>query len=127
MTKVIRLVLILVVAVGAIVNLGVYAQNPQQQDEGSSSYTPTKLEWLALQCNVEQARGGEIRTIFRPHPEKVDTLVAEVVHGNQAEPRLVNAYMTMAKRTATRISQQYAWDWVEIDVQSTELISSLSK
>lgn len=127
MSKSVQLVLVLVVALGAIVSVGSYAQNRKQPDEGSSSYTPTKLEWLALRCNVEQASDGKITTIFRPHPEKSNTLQAEVVHGKQAEPRLVKAYMSLAKQSATRISQQYGWEWVEIDVQSNELTSSLSE
>jgi hypothetical protein len=127
MTNAIRLVLILVVAIGAIVNVGLYAQNPQQKDQGSSSYTPTKLEWLALQSNIEQGSDGEIQTIFRPHPTESNTLQAEVVHTSQTQPRLVKAHMALAKQTATRIGQRYGWDWVEIDVQSNELIESLSK
>jgi hypothetical protein len=127
MSKSLQLVFVLVVAVGAIASVGSYAQNPKQADEGSSSYTPTKLEWLALRCNVEHESDGEIKTIFRPHPEKVNTLEAEVVHGKQVEPRMVKAYGALAKRTATRISQQYGWNWVEIDVQSNAIISSLSE
>jgi len=117
------LVVIVAVAIGAAATWSLYAQ--KEQTEGDEPYTPTKLEWLALLLNVEQEANGEIQIVFRPHPEKKNTIEAQVVHSPQADESLVKAHVTIAKRSVTRIGQQFGWDWVPVEVQVAELIPAL--
>lgn len=123
MIKLRDVVLLVSVALGAAATWNLYAQ--KEQSEGEKSYTPTRLEWLALQLNVEQEHDGEIQMVFRPHREKKNTIEARVVHSPQADESLVKAHVTIAERSITRISRQYGWHWVQVEVQVVELIPAL--
>jgi hypothetical protein len=117
------LMMIAAVVIGAAGTWSLYAH--QEQAEGEKPYTPTKLEWLALLLNVERDAHGEIQTIFRPHPEKRNTIEAQVVHSPRADRSLVKAHETIARRSVTRISRRLGWDWVQVEIQVAELLPAL--
>lgn len=119
-------VLLLAVAIGAAANGILHAQKETEQSEGNTPYTPTKLEWLALLSNVEQGNDGEIHISFRPHPEKANTIQAQVFHSPGDDESLVKGHMKIAERTVTQLSEQYGWEWAEVEVQPVELITALS-
>ena len=113
------LVLIVAITACGAVTWNVNAQ--REQPEGDQFYTPTKLEWLALVLNVNQKDDGEIQTIYRPHREKKNTIEVQVVHSPQAKESLVQAHVKIAQRSVTRITKQYGWDWVIVEIQVAEL------
>ena len=119
-------ILVLVVKIGTAAKGILHAQKEKEQFEGSAPYTPTKLEWVTLLANIEQENDGEIHTSFRPHPDKANTIQVQVFHSAGVDKSLVEAHVELARRTVTRVSQRFEWDWAQVEVHAVELISSLS-
>lgn len=114
-----QLIVIVAMTFGGAMTWNAFAQ--REKAEGDQPYTPTKLEWLALILNSSRDNDDEIQIIFRPHRERKNTIAAQVVHSPQVEDSHVQAHVTIAKRTVSRTSRQYAWDWVKVEVEVAEL------
>lgn len=81
---------------------------------GSEPYTPTKLEWLAVELNAE--RGGDyaegLMLMFRLE-HKTDTIVATVVHRATHRGGTIDDLKQFGERSILEYAKARNWDWVK--------------
>jgi hypothetical protein len=108
---------LVVVAISAV-----FAQLPAPQHElqGIKPYTPTRLEWLAVELNV---RGSSdyifieslgYRIAFVPYINE-DTIVLSVLHARNANRKLMNRDVDAARKLFDMAVKNKGWDsWVKL-------------
>ena len=86
--------------------------------QGWEAYTPTRLEWLAVDFNSSMRIDGLMESshfnmTFIPL-EKEDTILIYVVHLPGVDNKVIRTSLDYAKASmATRI-KMYGWNWVKV-------------
>jgi hypothetical protein len=93
--------------------------------EGSILYTPTKLEWLAMDLNMRyrkdllDSKGFSIH--FRSSTLK-DTVIIAVTYIDSVDRRLMKKEILKARDRIKMTSKEYGWDaWVKISEMMLKL------
>ena len=103
-----------------------YAQTELSKLEGWKAYTPTRLEWLAVELNAGSrtqltASNGYL-VAFVPY-EKTDTIVMFVRYTTNANRQAMNTTIDGARKVIQMIAERRGWDkWLKVreDVQAAE-------
>ena len=106
-----RLVFIGVLIIGLICLTYVSAQH---QNDGDTPYTPTRLEWLAVELNINPSPfPGAIVSYI---PSRNNTLVLYVlVTSSKMTPALLNQGVNMQKNFILDSAKRRGWDaWLKI-------------
>lgn len=126
MKKYLPWILFLVASTGMVLSINSNAQVAPTQNEGSTPYTPTKLEWLILLCNVSRiGDDSKVQIEYDQHPEKPNSIRATITYSKETDERLVKYYSKEAKDTAVRLGKQRGWDWVDVELETSQLINAL--
>ncbi len=119
-------ILFLVASTGTVLSINSNAHVAPTQNEGNTPYTPTKLEWLILLCNVSRIGDeGKVQIEFGQHPEKPNCIRATISYPKDTDARLVKYYAKHAKDTAMGLGKQRGWDWVDVQVETAQVIDAL--
>ncbi len=86
--------------------------------EGGKPYTPSRLEWLALQLNANycatRPQEREL-TVWFSHGVYTDTLLICVGYSSPLDRKFINQAVGSAKSSASIAAQSHGWDsWVKI-------------
>jgi hypothetical protein len=101
----------------------VHAQQKSRQLRGIEPYTPTKLEWLALELNAE---GRQEFTWDSPFAltyvciEKDDAILIYVWHLPQVNREAMNSAIDTARQLIEGKAKSRGWDWVTIKEKVTQ-------
>jgi len=119
-----RWLVIVVVAVGAFATL--YSKGATGPTEpGMIAYTPTRLEWLALQLQANYRdenfdNAGQYGVGFIP--KSPNTIVIFVTYTEAASAANVDTAVLVAQTALKRESSRFGWsDWVKVEVQRKQL------
>ena len=85
--------------------------------EGQQPYTPTRVEWLALELHAKYQflSVSRINTMYIAVPEE-DTLRIVVSYPKHVEENKANRIMELAKFAALETAKNYQWDsWLKIE------------
>ena len=87
--------------------------------KGQQPYTPSRVEWLALQLNSKNQitcpRLNGIILLYLAIPEE-DLLRVAVSHPKDAEQSIVREVVESGKHIASAEAQIYGWDsWIKIE------------
>ncbi len=99
-----------------------HARAPRLQ--GSEPYTPTKLEWLAVELNGNYRHENPLSSyhiFFDTFPNE-DAIVIVAIHNPDVDRRSMNSRIAQCRAAVTRMAKRYGWDWVQIreDVRQTK-------
>lgn len=93
-----------------------------QQSEGSKPYTPTRLEWLALELEVRNSstkHPGIVTVSYGARPQE-NTIVLGVSYFRDADHAQVSAIVDVAKMLTNNAIKRHGWEsWVKIEVKET--------
>lgn len=85
------------------------------RSEGEEQYTPTKIEWLALQCNATHRDIGSSRIVFGAKPG-TNTIFINAMSTSSEDAQ---ANIAVARVGVETIAKQHGWAWVKIEAAST--------
>ena len=91
--------------------------------DGRTPYTPTRLEWLALQLNA-QARlfedDARVATMFKSQPP--NTIVVWVGHGSKVSFERAKNAAEYGAEVAKNMAKNFGWDaWVRVKCEWKEV------
>ncbi len=86
--------------------------------QGDMPYTPTKLEWLALQLNILAGYQTENIDIDYIEVKNKDTIVIHIGYSPNTSAEILTLAEKASKDAVRRLAKLYGWDnWVKIDLQ----------
>jgi hypothetical protein len=120
------LIIGVVTAIAMFPHTWVHAQ--KASSPGMEPYTPTKLEWLALECGVGLASGSELETrsvdVVATMKEP-DTIVILVVYTPNVDRKYMNMKIDGARLIINQTVANHGWgDWVKIKEEFKEVNST---
>jgi hypothetical protein len=101
-------------------SLGYFNGITASAGEGNKPYTPTRLEWLAVQANATFGRDHlytelGYRIQFFPSPREEDTIQIVAIHVNDHNERMMKADIEASHKVLIRSASRYGWDkWLKV-------------
>lgn len=92
-------------------------QSNKKEMEGDKPYTPTKLEWLAVECNAELRipfDNAQRFTLLLSAIENEDTIVTKVTYSPGVDRLAMNLAVQHAREAVTEKALMRGWTWVKI-------------
>lgn len=125
MKRLTHLAVIVAIIFGVATAWESYAQD--EAIEGDGPYTPTKLEWLALQMNVHQSESDGIQVVYQASRDKKNTMSILLMLGpnvDHDDPR-IDELRTHASKAVKHVGRDFGWNCVKTEV--LEVHSQMSK
>jgi len=117
-----NIVVICVVAASLVAALQVHSHAaPHPTEPGMVPYTPTRLEWLAVELEASYHSTMENKNDYAISfvPKQPNTILVYVQYLNDA-PKIQTAIDT-GKILVNRTASHHGWSWVKIEVQRAPL------
>lgn len=108
----------------------VWAKEPMSNLQGIKPYTPSRLEWLALELNAEMRidflMDSNFSMAFVPH-EKEDAICIYVRYNPNVNREIMNMEINAARENISRKAKYYGWSsWLKIK-EDTALLERFKK
>lgn len=95
---------------------------PADAKDGMAPYTPTKLEWMAVEnhnlVSDHMDAHGFTTALLANHP---NTIVLTVIHKNTFNRALAETLVKNAKATLEGLAKIRKWNWLRIETQFREI------
>jgi hypothetical protein len=91
------------------------------QFEGSKPFTPTRLEWLAVELNanfrVDSSPASLYTVGYIPVPNE-DAIAIDIVYDPSVDRRIINTAADQARKGVAILSKRRGWEsWLKIKEQ----------
>lgn len=113
-----RLGLIVAVVLTTVVTVGTTWAALQTRREGAAPYTPTKLEWLALECSARLGKGPQgtaMQTLILPDHTTDSILIVVDYERATTDRQVLNSWVELARNQIKVSAKGHGWDgWVNV-------------
>jgi hypothetical protein len=113
-----KLAIVVLPALLLVSALTIYAEQGQSIPEGMKPYTPTRLEWLAVELNATNRtdlNDLEGYTLSFIAMEKENTILIYVGHTQKTNRQAMNIAINNARKIIEIYSKSRGWDsWIKI-------------